>query len=112
MLFTITGKHLDITDAMRTHAEEKTAKLPRYYNSVNQVEVIIDSSDGGNISVEIIARGERSNLFVATESGNDAYQCIDLAVHKLERQLTKKKTKERNKKHTGPVNTDEMFQAE
>lgn len=109
MLFTITGKHLDITDALRTHAEEKTAKLPRYYNSINQVEVIIDGSDGGgNISVEVIARGERSNLFVATESGSDAYQCIDMAVHKLERQLTKKKTKERNKKHTGTVIPEEM----
>ena len=108
LLFTITGKHLDITDALRSHAEEKTAKLPRYYNSINQVEVIIDKCDGGNISVEVIARGEHSNLFVATESGNDAYQCIDLAVHKIERQLTKKKTKERNKKHTTAGNTDEM----
>lgn len=101
MLFTITGKHIDITDAIRAHAEEKTSKLPRYYSSINQVEVIVDGSDGGNIGVEIIARGEHSNVFVATESGNDAYTCIDLAAHKIERQLTKKKTKERNKKHTG-----------
>ena len=100
LLFTITGKHVDITDAMRSHAEEKTAKLPRYYNSVNQVEVIVDGSEHGQIAVEVIARGEHSNLFVASEQGQDAYQCIDIAVHKLERQLTKKKTKERNKKHT------------
>ena len=103
MLFTITGKHIDITEAMRTYAQEKTGKLPRYYSSINQVEVIVDGGDGGNISVEIIARGEHSNVFVATESGADAYQCIDMAVHKLERQITKKKTKERNKKHTGGI---------
>ena len=99
--FTITGKHIDITDAIRDHAEEKASKLPRYYNSINQVEVIVDGSDHGQMSVEVIARGEHSNLFVASESGPDAYQCIDLAVHKLERQLTKKKTKERNHKHIG-----------
>jgi len=99
--FTITGKHMEITDAIRSHAEEKTSKLPRYYNSINQVEVIVDGSDGGHVSVEIIARGEHSNLFVATESGEDAYQCIDVASHKLERQLTRKKTRERNNKHAG-----------
>ena len=100
MLFTISGKHISITDAIREHAEEKTSKLPRYYSSINRVEVVIEGSEGGNnVNVEVIARGEHSNVFVAHEAGEDAYQCIDTAVHKLERQLRKKKTKERNNKH-------------
>ena len=86
-------------DAIREHAREKTEKLPKYYNSVNQVEVIIDGSDGGNSSVEIIARAEHSNVFIAKESGDDTLTCIDMAVHKLERQLRKKKEKQRNNKH-------------
>ena len=101
MRFTITGKHVNITEALRKHAEEKTSKLPRYYDSINDVEVIIDGSQGGSTGVEIIARGEHSNVFVVTERGEDAYRCIDLAVHKLERQLRRKKTKERDKKHRG-----------
>jgi len=101
LLFTITGKHVEITEAIKIHAEEKTSKLPRYYNGINQVEVVVDRSQGSNFSVEIIARGEHSNVFIITETGDDAYQCIDLAVHKLERQLRRKKSKERNKKHTG-----------
>ena len=103
MLFTITGKHVEITEAIRKHAEEKTSKLPRYYNSINQVEVIIDGSQGGHTSVEIIARGEHSKLFIVTETGDDAYKCIDLAVHKLERQIRRKKGKERDNKHAGDV---------
>ncbi|MFQ6034487.1 MAG: ribosome hibernation-promoting factor, HPF/YfiA family [Sedimentisphaerales bacterium] len=102
MLFTITGKHIHITEAIRKHAEEKTSKLPKYYDCINQVEVIIDGEPGGNISVEIIARGEHSKVFIGTERGEDAYQCIDVAVRKLERQLRRKKSKERNnKKHAG-----------
>jgi putative sigma-54 modulation protein len=101
LLFTITGKHVEVTEAIKNHAEEKTSKLPRYYNGINQVEVIIDRSQGSSFSVEVIARGEHSNIFVVTETGEDAYQCIDTAVHKLERQLRRKKSKERNKKHTG-----------
>ena len=107
MLFTITGKHIDITDALRNHAEEKTSKLPKFYNSINQVEVIIDGNDGGGKSVEIIARGEHSNVFVVTETGDDPYKSIDIAVHKLERQLRRKKTKQRDNKHVGGLELTE-----
>ena len=100
MLFTISGKHIEVTEAIKKHAEEKTSKLPKYYDSINQVEVVIDESPGGNTDVQIIARGEHSKVFVVSETGEDAYKCIDIAVHKLERQLRKKKEKERNKKHT------------
>ena len=102
MLFTISGKHVAITDAIRAYAEEKTAKLPRYYDGVSRVEVVVDSSQGASkMSVEIIARGEHSNVFVATDTGDDAYTCIDGAMHKLEQQLRKKKTRERDDKHVG-----------
>ena len=101
MLFTITGKHIEITEAIKTHAEEKTAKLPKFYSSINQVEVIIDGNEGGNTSVEIIARAERNNVFVVTEKGDDAYKCIDVAAHKLERQIKRKKEMERDNKHSG-----------
>ena len=100
MLFTISGKHIEITEAIKKHAEEKTSKLPKYYNSINQIEVIIDGNQGGNTSVEIIARAEHSKVFVGTETGEDAYRCIDMAVHKLESQLRRAKSKERDDKHT------------
>ncbi|MFZ2147425.1 MAG: ribosome-associated translation inhibitor RaiA [Sedimentisphaerales bacterium] len=108
MLFTITSKHIEITEAVRKHAEEKTSKLPKYYNSINQVEVIIDGNQGGGTSVEIIARAEHSKVFVGTETGDDAYHCIDMAVHKLERQLRRTKGRERDDKHTGPAELTEI----
>lgn len=101
MLFTITGKHIEITEAIKRHAEEKTSKLPKYYDGINQVEVIIDGGQGGNIGVEIIARGEHSRIFVVNETAQDIYRCIDRAVGKLERQLRKRKGKERDNKRTG-----------
>jgi len=101
LLFTITGKHMTISEGLRSRAQERTEKLPKYYSGINQVEVRIDGKEGGQISVEVIARGEHGNVFVATEAGADAYQCIDLAVHKLEQQLHKKKEKERDNKHMG-----------
>jgi putative sigma-54 modulation protein len=98
MLFTITGKHFEITDRIRAHAEEKTEKLPKYYDNINQIEVIIEGN-GADHGVEIIARAEHSNVFIAKEMGDNTFTCIDMAVHKLESQLRKKKEKQRNNKH-------------
>ena len=104
MLFKITGKHTEVPESVKSYAEEKTSKLPKFYDVINQIEVIIDGKEGskeaGNIAVEIIARAERKKIFVVKEKGNDVYACIDLAAHKLEQQLRKTKTKERDiKKH-------------
>ena len=98
MIFTIKGKHIEITDAIRKHAEDKTSKFPRYYNNVSQVEVILDQTAAG-IKVEIIARAEHSEVFVVSETGQDAYTCIDLAVHRLQEKLRRRKTKQRAPKH-------------
>jgi putative sigma-54 modulation protein len=99
--FDITGKHVEITQALRKHAEDKVSKFPRYYSSINHVEVKIERSEGHLPVVEIIARAEHSKVFVAKETGADVYACIDMATHKIERQLTRKKTKERDNKYTG-----------
>ena len=99
MLFTITGKHIEITEALKAHAEEKSQKLPRYYDSINHIEVVIEGNDGGKPSVEIIVHAEHSNDFIVKEAGEDTYACIDVAMHKLERQLRRKKERQRNNKH-------------
>ena len=102
MQFTITGKHIDITEAIKQHAEDRAHKLPKFYNSIDRVEMLVDASEGGYPSVEIIARGEHNKVFVVSEKGdgvNDMYACIDLASHKMENQLRKAKQKERNPIH-------------
>lgn len=100
MLITITGKHIEITDAIRSHVEEKVAKLPRYYDSVSQIEVVLDGNEGGGQSVEIIVHAEHNDMLIAKETGTDTYTCIDAAVHKMERQL--KKAKEKQRTHKAP----------
>ena len=99
MLVTISGRHIEITDGIRTHAEQKVSKFPKYYNSINKVEVIIHGGQSATPGVEMIASAEHSKIFVVKVPGQDIYACIDSASHKLERQLTKQKGKERDNKH-------------
>ncbi|MEN6309169.1 MAG: ribosome-associated translation inhibitor RaiA [Anaerohalosphaeraceae bacterium] len=103
MLFTISGRHIEITDAIRAHAKEKVEKLPRFFNQISHIEVLVDASQGGFPVVEIIARAEHFGDLVAKETGPDAYTCIDMAVHKLERQIKKIKEKQRDNKFTPPT---------
>ncbi|HEC03155.1 MAG TPA: ribosome-associated translation inhibitor RaiA [Phycisphaerales bacterium] len=98
LLFTITAKHIEIGQAVRSYAEKKTAKLPRYYDRINRVEVILDGDKNGNVSIEIIARAEHNKVFVVKETQENPYKCIDVAVPKLERQLRKIKGKEHEDK--------------
>ena len=99
MQINLTSKHLELTDAIRKHIDEKLSKLPRYYSSISQSDVIIEGNEGGNKSVEIIVRAEHSHIFIAKETGTDLYTCIDMAVHKVERQIHAHKEKERDNKN-------------
>lgn len=103
MLFTMTGKHIEITDAIRTHTRERVEKLPRYFNSITQIEVLVEGNAGVQQSVEVIVHAEHNERLIAKESGTDLYACIDLAIHKLEYQLRKIKEKQRSHKRTVDV---------
>lgn len=104
MLFTITGKHIEITEAIRNHAKEKADKLPRFFSQISHVDVIVEANQGSMTNVEVIVRAEHFRDVVSRESGPDAYGCIDMAMHKMERQLKKIKEKQRDNKH---VNEDQ-----
>lgn len=99
MLITITGKHVEITPAIRERAEEKISKLPRFFDNLTQVEMIIEAAGGGH-SVELVAHAERYSPLVASDAGQDINTCIDGAVHKMERQLSKLKERQREHKST------------
>ena len=98
MEITITGRHMDITPAIREYASEKVSKLPRYYDRVQSIEVIAQKTDRHQ-EIEIIVHVDRSDPFVCKTTGSDLYACIDEAVEKLERRLTDHKDRLRNRKH-------------
>jgi len=100
MEITISGRHhLEITPAIRQYATDKVIKLPRYYDRIQGVEVIAGRKDSHSHEVEIIVSVERSDPFIAKDSGADLYACIDGAADKMERQLSDHKNKIRDHKH-------------
>lgn len=98
----IVGKHMEMTEDIKARIEEKVSGFPRFYSSVLDVEVIIEGGkNGASSSVEVIVRAKHNHVFIGKHTDHDVYVCIDQAVEKVERQLTKQKQKERDNKHAG-----------
>ncbi|MBV5300258.1 MAG: ribosome-associated translation inhibitor RaiA, partial [Methylococcales bacterium] len=81
----ISGHHLEITDALKAHTEEKFAKLARHFDKVTDVHVIL--------SVEKLVQKAEATLhfsgtkFFAEDHQEDMYVAIDELVTKLDRQI-------------------------
>jgi putative sigma-54 modulation protein len=98
VIVTISSRHMDVTEPLKTYAEQKAGKLTKYYDRIQEIEVIFDN--GKDVTrVEMIVNAEHKNIFLAHHDDADAYAGIDGCVDKLERQLSEHKKKYRNRKH-------------
>ena len=97
MIVTVSSRHMDVSPPLKTYAEEKANKLTKYYDRIQEIEVVFDAQKDST-RVEIIVNAEHKNMFIAHQEG-DAYASVDECVHKLERQLSDHKKKVRNRKH-------------
>ena len=89
---------MDVTIPLKTYAEQKAGKLTKYYDRIQEIEVVLDAAKDG-VRVEMIVNAEHKNMFIANHVDGDAYACIDACMDKLERQLSDHKKKYRNRKH-------------
>lgn len=95
----VTGRHIEVTDAIRAYAESKVSKLPRYFDRVQSIEVLVAKAERQQYEVQLIVHAEHHEPFVGRDREADLYACIDLVCDKMERQLTDFKKKLRNRKH-------------
>ena len=91
----ITGRHLDVTDALRECVSEKVARLTRFFDGVIDVDVTL-ALDGDQCMAEVRVPAVRGQTIVAQATGSEMYQAIDLVIDKTERQLTRLKEKLRD----------------
>ena len=91
MNIVITGKNIELTDAIKKYIEEKMHKLDQYLKAVEPVEVSVwiqaNKGKGENWSkVEVTLT--IPNLTVRSEeTAEDLYGAVDIVQEKLERYL-------------------------
>lgn len=100
MKINIRGEKTNITEAMKSYAEEKMQKLNKYIENSDEVTgTILFKVYGPKQQIEVTIPLKNCTLRVE-EEGLDFYAIIDTSIDKLERQIIKNKTrisKNRNK---------------
>ena len=94
----ISGKHMELTPPIEDYAFRKVEKFPRYFDRIQQIDVVIDRAKNGYV-VEIITNVEHHEPIVASSTHQDLYVCIDLGIDRSVRQLKDHKSKLRDNKH-------------
>lgn len=91
MRFIISGKNIQVTDALKQMVEEKVGKLDKYFKDDVEVNVTLGvKKDRQKIEVTIPMKG---HIIRAEEESDDMYVSIDLVVDIIERQIRKYKTR-------------------
>lgn len=90
----ITGRHVEITNAMKDYALEKVSKIEKFTHRIIDINVIMDIQRTDH-RAEIIVKFDHSKIR-SHASSSDMYASIDLAVAKLEKQIRKYKDKLRD----------------
>lgn len=95
MQITTTFRHMESSDALKTYAEDKLAKVQKYIDEpiVAQVFMTVEKIRH-SAEITITAKGI---TIKASEETNDMYAALDAVVDKIERQL--RRYKERIKEH-------------
>ncbi len=84
---TITGRHMEVTDAMESQIEQHLQKLQRFDSYVQYLTITL-SVDGSVQRVEIVGKCKRHDLLAESKT-HDMYAAIDEAFAKLTRQIAR-----------------------
>ena len=97
-----TGRHIEVTPALREHVEEQFKKFGPLFNGTKpaRAHVIIEVEKGRHRS-EIILNW-RKEVLTATTTNSDMYQSLTQTVAKLQKQVLKLKDKVVDKSHRAP----------
>jgi len=108
MQLTVSGHHVELTEAMQSYVESKMERLERHFDHVTNVNVIL--------SVEKLRQKAEANIHItgndifANAEDENMYAAIDALVDKLDRQL--KKFKEKATNHHRAEGAEKKHQAE
>jgi putative sigma-54 modulation protein len=91
MHLVVKGKNVDVTEALRLHAEKRVNKIQRYFDRIISTDVTLSTERNWHIvEVTVHANG---HVLRGEERTNDMYASIDKVIDKLEKQVKREKGK-------------------
>lgn len=92
MQLSVTGHHVEVSEALKNYVNEKFQKLERHFDQVIDVHVIL-SVEKLEQKAEATVQVNGAKLF-AEDIQSDLYAAIDALIDKLDRQTIKHKEKQ------------------
>jgi putative sigma-54 modulation protein len=102
MRLQVKGKNIEVSDSIRTYAEEKLSKLDRQLADPTKVELELTLERNPSIADNHVAEATiwtKGPTLRARESSADMRASIDQLVDKLERQVTRYRQKRQRRSH-------------
>ena len=102
MRLIISGRHLDITPAIRDYAEKKITKIKKYFDHIIEVDVTLSaehSKSEGEIHTADVLLFANGTKIKATATDGILYAAIDEVLDVLENQVKKYKEKLKSRSH-------------
>lgn len=100
MNLSISGRHLEVTPAIREYVLNKLSKITRHFDSVIDTQVTL-SIERLKHTAEITMRLRGKDIH-CTSNDENLYAAIDLLADKIDRQVIKYKTKAQSYAHEPP----------
>ena len=105
MRLQVKGKNVEVSEAIRTYAEEKLGRLDLQLADPTRVELELAVEKNPSISANHIAEATvwtKGPVLRAKEASSDMRASIDLLVDKLERQVSRYREKRQDRRHGDP----------
>ena len=91
----VRGVHLELTDALKSIAEEKAARLFRHQEHIIRVRLDLEHDRTRTVREAFVAKGHieiRGPDLIASVASDDLYKSLDELIDKLDRMLRKRAT--------------------
>lgn len=95
MRVTISGRHMEVTEALKQHVDDRLRKVRAHFDRVIDADVVLSVEKHRHIA-EITVHANGVSLH-GKEDSSDMYVSIDAVVDKLDKQI--RKFKDRSHKH-------------
>jgi putative sigma-54 modulation protein len=106
---TVTGHGVESSEALRDYVTEKFSRMDRYVSRINKIQVILKPAPKEGRQVEAICHLAGGKSVVVHTEHDDFYAAVDLVADKLQRQLTKFKSRREKRVRRGRAGEARRF---
>lgn len=98
MKFEYTGRHIEVTPALRSHVEEHFSRFNHFFDGDHVRAHVIIEVEGGKHRSEIVVNWMK-DVLTAQTTVDDMYQSLSQTIDKIEKQARRMKKKIIDKSH-------------